>query len=240
MHNPFSEFTWKEYILWVGSMAIVLATNLFMEDLSLVTLIATLLGVTSLIFAAKGDVIGPILMVVFSILYGITSYRFQYWGEMITYLGMTMPASVLSVVAWLKNPFEGKRHEVTVEKLSNQAKVLLILSGVAVTALFYFLLRELQTPFLLLSTVSVTTSYFAVALTFLRSPFYAVWYATNDVVLIGLWIYASIQDVSYIPMIVNFVIFLVNDSYGFLSWRKREKRQRLLLLGHGVQDQSEK
>lgn len=33
-------------------------------------------------------------MVLFSLLYGIISYAFAYYGEMITYLGMTMPMAV--------------------------------------------------------------------------------------------------------------------------------------------------
>lgn len=67
-------------------LAIVLVSNLLTADLDILTLAAALIGVTSLIFAAKGNVWAQILMVVFSILYGIISFRFRYWGEMITYL----------------------------------------------------------------------------------------------------------------------------------------------------------
>lgn len=72
------------------------------------TLIASLIGVPSLIFCAKGNPVGQILMIVFSILYGIISYGFAYYGEMITYLGMTLPMAVFSLVSWLRNPYEDK------------------------------------------------------------------------------------------------------------------------------------
>ena len=65
-----------------------------------------------LIFAAKGNVWAQILMVVFSILYGIISWRFRYWGEMITYLGMCLPMAVWSTITWLKNSPKGNKTEV--------------------------------------------------------------------------------------------------------------------------------
>ncbi len=98
MKNPFKNFTKKEWILWIASLFIVVLSNLLTADFDLLTLLAALVGVTSLIFAAKGNVWAQILMIVFSILYGIISYRFRYWGEMITYLGMTLPMAVWSTI----------------------------------------------------------------------------------------------------------------------------------------------
>ena len=86
MNNPIKELTKKEWIIWLGSICIVCISNLLTTDFDLLTLVAALVGVTSLIFAAKGNIWAQILMVIFSILYGIISYRFHYWGEMITYL----------------------------------------------------------------------------------------------------------------------------------------------------------
>lgn len=57
----------------------------------------------------------------------------------------------------------------------------------------------------------------------LRSSYYAVGYAANDVVLIVLWVLASFENPSYIPVVVNFVIFFVNDMYGFVSWKERSE-----------------
>lgn len=75
---------------------------------------ASLVGVTSLIFNAKGNPFGQFLMVVFSLLYGIISFTFAYYGEMITYLGMTMPMAIFALISWLKNPYNGNKSEVKV------------------------------------------------------------------------------------------------------------------------------
>ena len=77
------------------------------------------------------------------------------------------------------------------------------------------------------STLSVTTSFLAVYLTFRRSPYFALAYAANDIVLIVLWILASVQDISYVSVVICFLLFWVNDFYGFINWRRMEKRQFL-------------
>lgn len=164
-------------------------------------------------------------MVAFSILYGIISFRFRYWGEMITYLGMTLPMAVWSAVTWLRNPSAGSKSEVAIRKLEKKHFLFLLVLSIVVTGAFYFILRWLETPNIVFSTLSVTTSFLAASLTMLRSSYYALGYAANDLVLIVLWGLAAAKDPVYIPVIINFMIFFMNDMYGFISWKKRERTQ---------------
>ena len=220
MHDPIKDLTAKEWALWLCSLLAAIVSNLLSGNVGVLTPAAVCIGITSLIFAAKGNVWSQILMIIFSILYGIISWRSHYWGEMITYLGMTLPMSVWSTITWLKNPSENGK-EVAIQKLTKKHTVGLIFFGIITTAVFYFILKALDTPNIFFSTLSITTSFFAAALTMLRSPFYALGYAANDIVLIILWISASLNDPQYIPVAVNFAIFFFNDMYGFISWKKR-------------------
>ena len=214
MHNPIQDLTKKEWLLWLGSLLIVILSNL----------VSGSVDITSLIFAAKGNVWAQILMIVFSILYGIISWRFRYWGEMITYLGMTMPMAVWSTITWIRNPSKNG-NEVEIQKLNRKHIAGLSVFSVAVTAAFCYILHVLDTPNIVFSTISVTTSFLAASLTMLRSSYYALGYAMNDIVLIVLWVLASLKNPAYIPVAVNFAIFFLNDLYGFVSWKKREAVQ---------------
>ena len=219
-------FTKTELVLWLGSVFLILIAFVLFDRESHLTLIASLIGVTSLIFAAKGNPVSQALMIVFSVLYGIISYSFAYYGEMITYLGMTLPMSVIALVAWLRHPYQGKKAEVQVNRIGKKDMVWGVLLTVAVTAAFYFILEAFDTANLLPSTISVTTSFLAVFLTYRRSPYYALAYAANDIVLIVLWVMATMEDIHYVSVVVCFVVFFVNDMYGFISWRRMAKRQR--------------
>lgn len=221
MSNPIKNLTKKEWILWMGSLAIVILSNLLSTDIDVLTLVSACVGITSLIFAAKGNVWAQILMVVFSILYGLISWQFRYWGEMITYIGMTMPMAVWSTITWIKNPSESGQ-EVAIQKLTRKHVAGIAAAGVIVTAVFYMILKALDTPNILFSTISITTSFLAASLTMLRSSYYALGYASNDIILIVMWVLASIENSAYIPVVVNFIIFFFNDMYGFVSWKRRE------------------
>lgn len=225
MKKIINYFTKAEIILWSVSVLLVLASFLIFDKENYLTLAASLIGVTSLIFNAKGNPFGQFLMVIFSVLYGIISYSFAYYGEMITYLGMTAPMAVFALISWLKNPFKGNRAEVKVNRINRKEIWLMLALTAAVTVIFYFILGFFGTANLLPSTVSVTTSFLAVYLTFRRSAYYAIAYAANDVVLIILWIMAAKTDVSYVSVIICFAMFLVNDLYGFVSWKRMSARQ---------------
>lgn len=89
------------------------------------------------------------LIIIFSLLYGVISYVFVYYGEMTTYLGMTAPMSV-----------------------------------------------------------------------------FALAYAANDAVLIVLWGLAALTDISYTSVVTCVIMFLVNDTYTFVNWRRIYRRQQ--------------
>ena len=224
MKNPFRDLTGFELRLWLISLTAVTVSFLLSPSTDYLTLTASLIGVTALIFVAKGYVIGQVLTVVFALFYGVISFYFRYYGEMITYLGMTSPMAIAAVLSWLKNPY-GESREVAVHHITKKESILLLSSCAGVTAGFYFILGALGTANLGWSTLSVTTSFLASALTFLRSPLYACAYAANDVVLMVLWVLASFADPGYIPMVACFFMFFLNDSYGFVNWKRMERRQ---------------
>jgi nicotinamide mononucleotide transporter PnuC len=138
---------------------------------------------------------------------------------------MTMPMAVFALISWVRNPYKGNKSEVKVNSIGKAEQILMCIATIPVTIAFYFILKCFGTSNLLPSTFSVTTSFIAAYLTFRRSPYYALAYAVNDIVLIVLWSLASIADIRYISVLVCFVAFLFNDIYGFISWQRMKKRQ---------------
>ena len=223
--NPFSGLTKFELALWLTSVISITVSFVLSGTADFLTVISSLIGVTALIFIAKGYVIGQILLILFSVFYGVVSFFFSYYGEMITYLGMSAPAAAAAVVSWLRHPYKDTK-EVEISRLTKKQLIIGMLSTVAVTAVFYFILGALNNANLIVSTFSVTTSFFAAYLTYYRSPYYALAYASNDLVLIILWVMAAIESISYLPMVICFIMFFVNDIYGFISWKRMQKRQQ--------------
>ena len=219
-------FTKTEIALWCISALTVTVSFFIGGGRDYLNLAASLVGITSLILCAKGNPAGQVLMIVFSIMYGIVSLSFRYYGEMMTYLGMTAPMAVFSLVSWLKNPYEGNRSEVRLDSLSKRSAAVMAVLTIVVTALFYFILKELGTANIIPSTISVAPSFIAAYLTFKRSRLLSFAYAMNDIVLIILWTAASFADISYITVDICFVVFFANDMYGFINLTRIARRQK--------------
>jgi nicotinamide mononucleotide transporter PnuC len=217
-----------EKILWICSVMGVIASYAISGTGEIMTILASVIGLTALIFIAKGMVVGQVLIIIFSLFYGFISFRMRYYGEMITYLGMSAPMAVLALISWMKNPY-GETNEVKISRVTKKQITIMLVISVFVTVGFFFILKALNNAKLIVSTFSVLTSFIAAYLTFLRSPFYAIGYACNDLVLIILWVFAAVNDPSYTPMIICFSMFLINDLYGFISWHKRQKHQMMFL-----------
>lgn len=221
-----------EKILWLLSVLFITAAFFIFQSTDYLKLTASLIGITALIFLAKGHAVGQILIIIFALFYGYISYHFRYYGEMITYLGMTLPMAAVALVSWLRHPYK-ESAEVEVSRLSKKQIVPMVVITVAVTVAFYFILRLLGNASLVVSTVSVATSFLAAYLTALRSPYYALGYAANDLVLVCLWMFAVKEDISSVSMVACFATFFVNDMYGFINWKRMEKRQKNSLPAGG-------
>lgn len=226
MKKALSYLSKIEWALWCSSALLIIIFFCVFDRNNYLSLCASLIGVTSLIFIAKGNPVGQGLTIVFAALYGAISYTFAYYGEMITYLGMTAPMALLALISWLRNPYKGNKAQVKVNSRISKKEVLFLICLTAVITMgFYFILSSLNTANIVPSTVSVATSFLAVYLTFRRSPYYALAYAMNDIVLIVLWIMATVSDITYLSVTICFVTFLANDIYGFISWRKMTVKQ---------------
>lgn len=221
----FASLSIFERVLYIFSVTLVVLSFIISPEKSVLSLIASLVGVTALIFIAKGYVIGQVLIIIFALLYGVVSFMQGYYGEVMTYVCMSAPMAVVSIVSWVKHPYKDTK-SVKVSKLRWYHIVIMIVLTVIVTVAFYFILGALGTSSLYVSTLSVATTFAAVYLTFLRSPYFAIGYLLNDIVLITLWIIASVKDPSQISMVICFAVFMINDLNGFISWKRMEKRQR--------------
>ena len=214
-----------EFIIWISSVTLIMSFFLIFDRGNYWALVASLIGTTALIYNSRGEPLGPALLIIFSLIYGAISFGCRYYGEMITYVGMSMPMAVFALVSWLRNPFEKGKTQVRVNRIGKTEVLLMLLLSVVVTVAFYFILKYFGTANLLPSTLSVITSFIAAYLTFRRSPYFALAYAANDVILIVLWTLATIKDISYLSVLVCFGVFLFNDTYGFVRWRMMQRRQ---------------
>ena len=116
LKNITNYFSKTEIALWISSVILIIGSFAVFDGENYMTLLASLIGVTSLIFSAKGNPLGQFLMVIFSMLYGIISFNFKYYGEMITYIFMSAPTALIALITWLKNPYGNNTNNTEIIK----------------------------------------------------------------------------------------------------------------------------
>lgn len=207
------------------SETIIILTFILSNEKNILSLISSMLGGVSLIFLAKGDYIGHIISIIFSITYIIISYMCKYYGEIFIYVFLMIPLSITSIITWKKNQI--KNHQVKVSKIKKIDIIIIIIVTLITGFIFYFILKYLKTTNLLISTISVMTSLSASLLSIKRSPYYAIMYILNDLVLIIMWSLIVKTNISYLPNVICFMAFLINDIYALINWKKIEKEQNM-------------
>ena len=169
----------------------------------------TIIGTTSLMFLAKASPIGQILVIIFSTIYGYVSFSYHYYGELITYCFMTLPIALISTISWFKNPYSKDSIEVKIVEIKKKEYYIGLVLSIIITVIFYFILKYLGTANLLISTISIFTSFYAAYISYKRSRFYALFYSFNDIVLIIMWLLASFDNINYVSMVLCFVVFFI-------------------------------
>jgi nicotinamide mononucleotide transporter PnuC len=222
-------FTPIEWAMLLGGIAVVLIGFIVCEDKNYLSLASSILGITCVMFNAKGNVWGQVVAIGFALTYGILAYTKAYYGEMLIYFCLMLPIHVASIVTWLKNKnSKAKGNEVKINTLHKKEYIIASLIGCALTVGFYFLLKVLNTDNLIVSTISLISSLAAAYLMLRRCEYFAVCFVVNDIILIVLWslkIYT--EGISVLPSVLSFVVFLINDSYSFISWKRIKRRQSI-------------
>ena len=213
-----------EKTLLFGSIILVsLIAIIFKSDL--LTTICSIEGIITALLLAKGKNLGQIFGVIITILYSIVSFRNKFYGEVIIYIVLMLPMYIIGIISWARHQNK-KTNTVDVNKIDSKEWFLVFITSVIVFIGIYFLLKSFNTNELIVSTISVVASLFAVYLQIRRSRFSFSFYIINDLILIVLWgIPVILGNLLILPMVFNPTINLINDSYGVYNWKKLEKRQ---------------
>ena len=214
-------------MIWLFSVTAVVVAGFAAGEGDFLAILSSAVGAASLVFIAKGDIFGQFLVIAGAILYAAVSYKLAYYGEMIISAVMVIPISVMSVITWAKHRFKEEVREIEIKNVSKKELAFILFGAAAVSFAFYFVLKYFNTSRLIISTVSVATSFSAACLLVKRSPYYAFAYILNDIVLIIMWSLAAADDAAYLSMAVCFGVYLINDNYGLINWRRIQTRQKI-------------
>ena len=220
----FKDWTNFEKILLFGSIIIVSIVGVCFKS-DLLTISCSIVGIITALLLAKGKNLGQVFGLLITVLYSIVSFKNKYYGEVLIYTLLMLPMYIIGIITWIKHKNK-KTNSVEINSIKRKEWIIVSIIFILVFIGIYYLLKTFNTSELLVSTISVLASLFAIYLQVRRSKYSFSFYLINDVVLMFLWGIPVIHG-SYIliPMLLNPTINFINDAYGFYNWKKTEKIQ---------------
>ena len=222
--NPFEGMKLHEYLILIPSILLVVVAFFIVPEKDYLSSSTAILGIVMVIFVAKAHVFGQFLALIDAILYAIVAYIYHYYGELIICICLYMPIAIMAIVSWAKNKYK-ETEEVKVEKLGIPGILGIALVIIATAIASFFILRALNTPNLIVSVASVSVSAAGGYLIIKRSPYYALLYMINDIVLAVLWGLAAKDAHQYWPLAISFIGYFASDTYGFINWFRLRNKQ---------------
>lgn len=224
MKKIFKNWNLYEILFTIISAIAIVVAFVFTAEKQWLTLIIAILGLVSAICTSKGMFYTPIINVIYVVFYVIVSINQQYYGEAIVYGVIIAPIQIFTIFSWIKN--KQKEQTVAINKIHKKEWIYItVVTTISIVGL-YFILKVLNTSSLVVSTFSLVFCALANYLLLRRSSYYALAFVINDIFLVTLWLIAAIEsNFSLVLMLINSLVFSVNDVYGFFRWRKQEKQQ---------------
>jgi len=215
-----------EILLLVIGLGGIVACFFISTEKSYLSLFASVVGVVSVVFTAKKLQFAPVISIGYNILYAVVAFTQKFYGEVIVYLCVLLPLSILTLIGWLRSRANA---DATIEprKIGKKETIILAALLAPISVGMYFLLLVLDTPNILVSTISFVTAFYAAYLLFRKNAFYAVIYTINSIFVIILWTITTIeQGIQFLPMVVNFVLFCILDVYAIFNWFRQSKNRK--------------
>ena len=221
----FKDWNKFEKILLIGSILAILAVGIVFKS-DLLTISCSLLLVLRALLIAKWNKLCRFVGILADILYSILSFRNHFYGEVFVHI-LFLIMDIFWIISWIHH----KNKETNFVKINIIKWKEWIIAAIVFLLLFvwmYYLLKFFDTNELIMSTISVVLTIYAVYFLVRRSKYSLVFYVLCDIVLIFLWwIYVLQGNAVLVPVFLNSIILFVNDAYGFYNWRKVEKLQRV-------------
>lgn len=212
------------------SLTIIITLSIVFKSDAL-SIIYSTVAIISVFTLSKGYIFAPILLIIAYVIYATQSFLQNLYGEFFLNLAILIPLQITTFVKSIIARKKGKNETgmMKVEKISWKEWICITFAMAAIWAGAFFVLRALNTNYLIASTFSFMFAVVANYLTMRGSKYQFIFYMAISFACVAMWlsplIEGSINGGDFIPIVATFVIMIVNNIYGIIHWVKLSRVQ---------------
>lgn len=221
-----SQIKWFEYVYMSIFLAVLVALSVIFKSSWLVTC-NSVFGVISVFFIAKGLVVGNVIGIVQLAVYAVVSFQNRYYGEIFVSLAILLPCYIAAIFTWTRNRNKNNDVVQVIQKISLKEWLVASAAMAAISVAMFFVLKALHTDNLYFSWGSVVLCLIANYLVIRRSEYNFIFFLISNIATIALWLSVVLKgDLSYIPIIANYFMFMILNLSGVVNWIKIKSGQK--------------
>ncbi len=226
MVSFFKIFKWYELLCYLCALISVIVIAILVKS-SLVTIIYSIFGIFYVALLAKQYKISLLFGIIQVSFYIIQSVLYKNWGEVILNSAFVLPCLFTS---FIKEYFGKNKKEVKIieNKVKYREWLIIIFSAIIIYVVFYFILNELRTPFVLVASLSCMFTSIAHYLLIRNSIYMFYLFICVNLTTMVIWILSVVFGNStaneIIPMIVTIFIYNVSNVLSIINWTKNYKK----------------
>lgn len=157
-----------------------------------------------------------------SIIYAITGCLMTLYSSAISAIAVSFPLQLITFISWSKNT--GKNGTV-LKPLPTKGKWLALLEFIVIWAVYYFLISDLDSPYLFLDVTSSALGLVVSTLSFLKYYDYALLHSISGVLGVTLYSNVVVGDISKLPWLIYSCYSLMCLVVAFINVQRRYRNK---------------
>jgi len=213
---------WKpgEY-LWLVVAVTAIALVSASTGSSLLLFVSSIANVVCVILVAQGKISNYAWGLVGSVAYAMVAYQWGYFGDSMLNALYYAPMQVIGVLMWRQKMVESNKPSPEVSKKSLTWNQLRFVGAIVACAILLFglWLLSIGGKLPLMDSASTVLSVTAMIFMALRlREQWLLWILVN-LISIGMWSVAYMNDQTGAVVLVMWLVFLANSVWGWMKWR---------------------
>lgn len=210
----------KKYIwhFYFYTVIIIVFVSCVFQDASITLSIASVFGVMYSLLVARNYKLAPLFGIVNVFLYGFILLSQNMYGGFIYNVLYSLPMLIYGLYKW--NKVSGNK-DSGIKSVDKKTKIAVGLLTFVIILIYSVILKNLGGNYFILDSMTSVLGYLGI---FLLSNKYSeqwiVWIISNFANVI-LWISLTVENINNLPLLIMWLVYLINSFYGFYSWNKK-------------------
>lgn len=198
---------------WLATALVIVSGASIAANATPLSFFTSIVGVVFVVLVAKAHKYANQFGIIMYLSYGAVAYGHNFYGDMMLNWLLLTPMSLIGILLWGKKEFKPR-------SLSTRNYLLLIFGMINASLVYSVWLKSLSDPHPYVDSASTV---FALGATILLVQGFKqqwhLWTISNSLG-VALWTLATVESQSNLPILIMWIVFLINGLWGWVKWNK--------------------